>query len=93
MDYVLRCVNENEHYEGYVIPNNVVAFDFEIDDATSEEKDPIVKRVTFRGVDGCWYCCDELEIAFNGNTIVYMSFDERGIWRKSEVLKVLMKVF
>lgn len=91
MNYILKCVNKYEHYEGYVIPNNVVAFDFEIDG--SEEKDPIVNRVTFRGVDGCWYFCDELEITFNGNTIAYMSFDEREIWRRSEVLKVLMGVF
>ena len=90
MSYVLRCVNED--YESYVMSNNVVAFEFEIDN-DANEKDPVVNGVIFRATSGILYFCNELEILFNGNTIVYMSFDEREIWRRSEVLKVLMGVF
>lgn len=91
MNYILRCV-DNDECEFYILAKGISDFRIVTDDS-SNDNDPIVEAVRINPFSGFEYYCETIEIFYNGISVGEMNFNSNEVWRKSEVVKVLMRCF
>jgi len=95
MNCVLRCVCEDDS-EVYIAAKRISEFEI-ITEEGSKDNDPIVEAVVINPFinpfSGYEYYCETIEIFYNGISVGEMNFNSNEVWRKSEVLKMLMECF